>query len=70
MVRGADRPIPCNILPKIISSKLSASTQTILAIKNIPKPTNTIGFRPRLSDIGPNSSGPKPKPIKIMVISN
>jgi hypothetical protein len=44
--------------------------QIVLAIINRIKPAYTMGFRPKLSDKGPNTNCPKPIPKKIMVIKN
>ena len=70
MVLGAERPIPCKILPAIIISKLVAKIQIKLAREKTVKPAYIAGFRPKLSDKGPEISCPHPKPKKIMVINN
>ena len=68
MVLAADSPIPCKILPKIMVSKLSACKQIKLANIKSVNPMYTIGFRPKLSERGPNNNGPIPKPKKIIEI--
>ena len=70
IVRGAESPIPCKIRPSTIISKLVAVTQIKLAIINKVNPIYTTGFLPKLSDKGPKSNGPIPKPRKIMVTNS
>ena len=70
MVLGAERPIPCRILPTTIISKLVEFTQMKLARTKRAKPMYTTGFLPILSERGPKTKGPNPRPRKIIVMSN
>jgi hypothetical protein len=70
IVLGAESPIPCKILPRTITSKLVAFTQTKLATIKRAKPMYTTGFLPTLSESGPKTNGPNPRPRKIIVISS
>lgn len=70
MVLGAESPMPCRILPRIMTSRLCANKHTKLAKIKMIKPKYTIGLRPLLSDRGPKNNGPRPSPKNIIMISS
>jgi hypothetical protein len=56
IVLGAERPIPCKILPMTITSRLVAFTHIKLAAIKA-KPMYTTGFLPKLSERGQKLEG-------------
>src|SRR5690554_670109 len=60
----AEAAKPCKARAKIKTVTLGANAQTIVAIKNKPKPPSRIGRRPNRSDKGPANNCPAAKPKK------